>query len=75
MTKRRNSVRITTSVRAADNMTPEDWEYVEYLQGQILSFLGDKESALAKIIQVESGRFYLRGRRSRQRATTMWRRS
>lgn len=61
MTKRRNSVRVTASVRAADNMTSEDWEYVEYLQEQILTFLGDKESSLAKIVQVESGEFYLRG--------------
>lgn len=61
MTKRRNIVRVTTSVQAANNMTPEDWEYVEYLQNQILTFLGDKESALAKIVRVESGKFHLVG--------------
>jgi len=61
MTKRINKVRITASEKAAMNMTPEDWEYVEYLQSQILTFLGDKESSMAKIIQTESGRFHLLG--------------
>lgn len=57
MTRRSNRVSIVTSERAAMNMTPTDWEYIEYLQQQILTFLGDKAAEMINVVQAEDGEY------------------
>lgn len=57
MARRSNRVKIVTSERAAMNMTSEDWEYVEHLQSQILSFLSDKAAQMMLVVQAEEGEY------------------
>lgn len=57
MTRRSNRVTVTASERAAMNMTTEDWEHVENLQNQILSFLGGKAAEMIDVKQAEDGEY------------------
>jgi len=57
MGRRSNSVKVAASERAAMNMNHADWEYVEYLQSQILSFLGDKAKEMIDVKQAEGDEY------------------
>lgn len=68
MTRRSNRVTVTTSKRAAANMTLEDWEYVEHLQSQILSFLSDKAAEFIDVVQAKDDEYPTDGMRRSARS-------
>ena len=68
MTRRSNRVTVATSVRAAANMTLEDWGYVEHLQSQILSFLSDKAAEFIDVVQAKGDEYPTDGMRRSARS-------